>query len=130
MLAFLCKKLDYKPQLINLPPISNNETNLPRTTHNPLSAQIRSLQTLGTVQVEDRKGCHWLLSRLWSKHSKRCCSCLPTPPSLLGESISIANFYRQSSNRAATPEGSLHKSRADSVVRIAGQLKRCCVVCS
>ena len=40
-----------------------------------------------------------------------------------GESVSVAlwgfaaSFSRQSSSRAATPEGSLHKSRADSVVR-------------
>ena len=40
-----------------------------------------------------------------------------------GESVSVAlwgfaaTFSRQSSSRAATPEGSLHKSRADSVVR-------------
>ena len=66
-----------------------------------------------------------------------CCCCQPTPPCLLGgESVSVAlwgfaaSFSRQSSSRAAMPEGSLHKSRADSVVRICGQLKRCCVVCS
>ena len=55
-----------------------------------------------------------------------CCCCQSTPPCLLGgggESVSVAlwgfaaSFSRQSSSRAATPEGSLHKSRADSVVR-------------
>ena len=63
---------------------------------------------------------------------------LTTHSSLLigGESVSVAlwgfaaSFTRQSSSRAATPEESLHKSRTDSVVRIWGQLKRCCVVCS
>ena len=60
----------------------------------------------------------------------------PLLPDYWGESVSVAlwgfaaSFSRQSSSRAATPEGSLHKSRADSVVRICGQLKRCCVVCS
>ena len=57
-------------------------------------------------------------------------------PAYWEESVSVAlwgftaSFLRQSSSRAATPEGSLHKSRADSVVCICGQLKRCCVVCS
>ena len=60
----------------------------------------------------------------------------PLLPAYWGESASVvlwgfaASFSRQSSSRAATPEGSLHKSRADSVVGICGQLKRCCVVCS
>ena len=60
----------------------------------------------------------------------------PLLPDYWGESASVvlwgfaASFSRQSSSRAATPEGSLHKSRADSVVRICGQLKRCRVVCS
>ena len=60
----------------------------------------------------------------------------PLLPDYWGESASVvrwgfaASFSRQSSSRAATPEGSLHKSRADSVVGICGQLKRCCVVCS
>ena len=60
----------------------------------------------------------------------------PFLPAYWGESVSVAlwgfaaSFSRQSSSRAATPEGSLHKSRADSVVCICGQLKRCCVVCS
>ena len=60
----------------------------------------------------------------------------PLLPAYWGDSVSVAlwgfaaSFSRQSSSRAATPEGSLHKSRADSVVRICGQLKRCCVVCS
>ena len=60
----------------------------------------------------------------------------PLLPAYWGESVSVAlwgfaaSFSRQSSSRAATPERSLHKSRADSVVRICGQLKRCCVVCS
>ena len=59
----------------------------------------------------------------------------PLLPAYWGESVSVAlwgfaaSFSRQSSSRAATPEGSLHKSRADSVVCICGQLKRC-VVCS
>ena len=59
----------------------------------------------------------------------------PLLPAYWGESASVvlwgfaASFSRQSSSRAATPEGSLHKSRADSVVGICGQLKRC-VVCS
>ena len=54
----------------------------------------------------------------------RCCCCQPTPPCLLGggggESVSVAlwgfaaSFSHQSSSRAATPEGSLHKSKADS----------------
>ena len=53
-----------------------------------------------------------------------------------GESVSVAlwgfvaSFSRQPSSRPATPEGSLHKSRVDSVVCICGQLKRCGVVCS
>ena len=48
-----------------------------------------------------------------------------------GESVSVplwgfaASSSRQSSSRAAMPEGSLHKSRADSVVCICGQLKKC-----
>ena len=60
----------------------------------------------------------------------------PLLPDYWGESASVvlwefaASFSRQLSSRAATPEGSLHKSRADSVVRLCGQLKRCCVVCS
>ena len=60
----------------------------------------------------------------------------PLLPAYWGESVSFAlwgfaaSFSRQSSSRAATLEGSLHKSRADSVVCICGQLKRCCVVCS
>ena len=60
----------------------------------------------------------------------------PLFPDYWGKSASVvlwgfaASFSRQSSSRAATPEGSLHKSRADSVVGICGQLKRCCVVCS
>ena len=60
----------------------------------------------------------------------------PLLPDYWGESASVvlwgfaASFSCQSSSRAATPEGSLHKSRADSVVGICGQLKRCCVVCS
>ena len=60
----------------------------------------------------------------------------PLLPAYWGESVFVAlwgfaaSFSRQSSSRAATPEGSLHKSRADSVVGICGQLKRCCVVCS
>ena len=59
----------------------------------------------------------------------------PLLPDYWGESASVvlwgfaASFSRQSSSRAATPEGSLHKSR-ESVVGICGQLKRCCVVCS
>ena len=46
----------------------------------------------------------------------------PLLPDYWGESASVdlwgfaASFSRQSSRRAATPEGSLHKSRADSVV--------------
>ena len=65
-----------------------------------------------------------------------CCCCHPLLPAYWGKSVSVAlwgfaaSFFRQSSSRAATPEGSLHKPRADSVVRICGQLKRCCVVCS
>ena len=60
----------------------------------------------------------------------------PLLPDYWGESASVVlwgfatSFSRQSSSRAATPEGSLHKSRADSVVGICGQLKRCCAVCS
>ena len=60
----------------------------------------------------------------------------PLLPDYWGESASVvfwgfaASFSRQLSSRAATPEGSLHKSRAESVVGICGQLKRCCVVCS
>ena len=60
----------------------------------------------------------------------------PLLPAYWGESASVvlwgfaASFSCQSSSKAATPEGSLHKSRADSVVGICGQLKRCCVVCS
>ena len=60
----------------------------------------------------------------------------PLLPAYWGVSLSVAlwgfaaSFSRQSSSRAATPEGSLHKSRADSVVCICGQLKRWCVVCS
>ena len=52
----------------------------------------------------------------------------PLPPACWGggggESVSVvswgfaANFSRQSANRAATPEGSLHKSKANSVVCI------------
>ena len=60
----------------------------------------------------------------------------PLLPDYWGESASVvfwgfaASFSRQLSSRAATPEGSLHKSRAESVVGICGQLKGCCVVCS
>ena len=48
----------------------------------------------------------------------------PLLPDYWGESASVvlwgfaASFSRQSSSRAATPEGSLHKSRADSVVGV------------
>ena len=77
----------------------------------------------------------------WEGRMKMCavpCVVVVNPllPDYWGESVSVAlwgfaaSFSRQSSSRAATPEGSLHKSRADSVVRICGQLKRCCVVCS
>ena len=70
----------------------------------------------------------WMLCCLWWA----CCCCLPTPPCLLGgvHFCCSMGFRRQSSSRAATPEGSLHKSRADSMVCICGQLKRCCVSCS
>ena len=53
----------------------------------------------------------------------------PLLPANWGESVSVAlggfaaSFSRQSSGKAATPEGSLHKSRADSVMRICGQLR-------
>ena len=71
-------------------------------------------------------------------HPLDCCIVVVDPllPDYWGESASVvswgfaASFSRQSSSRAATPKGSLHKSRADSVVGICGQLKRCCVVCS
>ena len=59
----------------------------------------------------------------------------PLLPACWGESVSVvswgfaASFSRQSSSRVATPERSLHKSRADSVACNCGQLKRCCVVC-
>ena len=61
-----------------------------------------------------------------------CCYCLLTPPCLL-EGVRFCcfmGFRRQSSSRAATPEGFPRKSRADSVVCICGQLQGCCVVCS
>ena len=60
----------------------------------------------------------------------------PLLPDYWGESASVvfwgfaASFSRQLSSRAAMTKGSLHKSRAESVVGICGQLKRCCVVCS
>ena len=58
----------------------------------------------------------------------------PLFPACLGESVSVswgfaASCSCQTSSIAAMPEGSLHKSRADSVVCSCGQLKRCGVVC-
>ena len=99
--------------------------------HNTANILKFSIETFNKVRSFFRKF-SWLLA--FTLHIVVVVD--PLLPDYWGESASVVlwgfvpSFSRQSSSRAATPEGSLHKSRADSMVGICGQLKRCCVVCS